>query len=324
MANPITPSSDIPVDSSASSNIDFANLAPYILEKFILVLEASAIIIAGIFAIRYTKKYLKKLETQHEQQRTALNLFEKITSGFIIVITITLALKIVGIDMTLLVSVSILGLSYGLQDIIKNYIAGILILFKSPFRIGDTIRIRDCTGKVEKMDFQYTTLRTFDRKNVTICNSDVMTQAITNHSNSDIRRIEIDVTLGYGSDNLAAFQIFDRLLKNHPLILKSPLFKIIFKKFSDSGIEFSIKAWVKFPCNLQGIKSDLAIQISQAFDEENIYMPYSKGIEADTDYTLTENRRKVLAAFKASPLVTTEPTVDPNFIPEMIDFDEVE
>lgn len=309
---------------SSSENIDFANLGPYLLTNFIHVLEAAGIIIIGLFAIRYAKRYLNKMTTIHAQQKTALNLLEKLFTGFIVVISITLALKVIGLDMTLLVSVSILGLSYGLQDIIKNYVAGILIMFKSPFKIGDLINIKNQTGKVDSIDFQATTLRTADQKHVTIYNSDVMTQSITNYSTSNIRRIDIDLTLGYGSDNLLAFKTFDRIVSAHPSVLKKPAHKIVFKKFSSNGLDFSIRVWVNFPANIMAIKSDLAMQINQAFDEENIFIPFSKDIQLDSDYTFTEKRKNKIAETHKNPIyiddtVNTFPSVG-----ELIDYDEIE
>ncbi|MCC6643360.1 mechanosensitive ion channel [Candidatus Peregrinibacteria bacterium] len=325
---PIT-STQAPLDAGTDgSTIDFANLGPYILTKFIEVLEAALIIIVGLFLIRYAKRYLRKLTVEHEQQKTALNLFEKLLTGFLIVISITLALRTVGIDMTLLVSVTILGLSYGLQDIIKNYVAGILIMFKSPFRIGDTIKIKDHTGKVDKIDFQSTTLRTFDQRDVTIYNSDVMTQSIVNFSRSNIRRLDIDVTLGYGSDHGRAFKIFEKILSSNTNLLQKPSHKVVFKKFDDNGTTFSIRAWVNFPCNILAIKSDLALQISQAFDEANIFIPYEKSIQAESDYTMTEKRQARSNNFgldETSP-DNSVPATSPNPFTagEMIDFDEVE
>jgi len=326
MADQVPPSADIPYNGATTTNsgIDWDKIFPDIYKRFWGVVTGVIIILVSLFLIRLLRKYLSKLQLEHEEQKTAINLFEKIMSGFIIVVSITLALKAVEIDMTLLVSVAILGLSYGLQDIIKNYVAGILILFKAPFRIGDTIRIRDYTGKVDKMDFQSTTLRTFDRRFVTIYNSDVMTQSIVNFSNSTIRRIEIDIQVGYGSNTNSAFKVFDQILKNQKEILKSPIYKIIFKRFTDTGIEFTIRGWVQMPCNVLGIKSELALKINQAFDEQNIFMPYTKGIETDNDYTLTPDRQKSIETFKTSPDLTTEPPIDPNFIPESIDFDEID
>jgi small conductance mechanosensitive channel len=309
---------------SGSDTIDFANLGPYLLTRFITVLEAAAIIIIGIFLIRYAKIYLNKLTIVHAQQKTALNLLEKLFTGFIIVISITLALKTIGLDMTLLVSVLILGLSYGLQDIIKNYVAGILIMFKSPFKIGDLINIKGQTGKVETIDFQATTLRTADQKHVTIYNSDVMTQSITNYSHTTIRRIDIDITLGYGSDNLQAFKIFDRILESHPSVVKKPAHKIVFKQFSTTGVQFSIRAWVNFPSNVMAIKSDIALQISQAFDEEKIYIPFEKTIQIESDYSMTDARKAKIAEMHKNPIYADDLSVGFPPAGELIDFDEIE
>jgi small conductance mechanosensitive channel len=323
MANQIN--TQVPVNSSGSGSdtIDFANLGPYILTKFLLVLEAALIIIAGLFLLRYVKKYLSRLSVEHEQQKTAINLFEKLTTGFVVVISITLALRTVGIDMTLLVSVTILGLSYGLQDIIKNYVAGILIMFKSPFKIGDTIEIKGHVGKIENIDFNSTSLRTFDQKDITIYNNDVMTQSIVNYSRSKLKRIDIDITLGYGSNYLLAFQIFDRILTNNPNILKKPAHKIVFKKFGDNGLVFSIRAWVNFPSNIMAIKSDLALQMSKAFDEENIYMPYTKDAQLEVDYTLTEKRKAEIAQSRQNPIFAINEAPEFPAVGELIDFDEL-
>ena len=288
---------------NGSGTLDWNTLVPTIIGKFIAVLEAALILLAAIFIMRYIRSRFRKMEVEHEQQKTAINLLEKITSGFTVVMAITLALKVVGIDMTLLVSVAILGLSYGLQDIIKNYVAGILILFKSPFKIGDIIKIREHTGRVSNIDFQSTTLQTFDKRHVTIYNSDVMTQSIVNFTRNDLRRQNFDVMIGYGSDVHAALKVFDRILSANTEIQKSPKHSISFKSFGENGPIFTLKFWVKRPCNIHKIKTNLAASISQAFDEDNILTPYSKGIEAEDETILgkiTDNRKKRIETFYQS------------------------
>jgi small-conductance mechanosensitive channel len=298
----VNTSGDIVTEGSA---LDLANLLPTILGKFIAVLEAALIIVVGIVVIRFIRAKLHKIETEHEQQRNAINLFEKITSGFIIVVIITIALKTVGIDMTLLVSVAILGLSYGLQDIIKNYVAGILILFKSPFKIGDIVKIRDFTGKVTKMDFQSTNLQTFDNRNITIYNSDVMTQSIINFSNNTMRRLDFDIMVGYGSDVPTALQVFDKILNGHASVLKNPKYSIIFKKFSNTGPIFTLKFWVQRPCNILKVRTEIAALISQSFDEVKILSPYAKDVQTESEPDLvkmTDERKNRIQAFYQMPL----------------------
>lgn len=291
------------VAAGSSAELDFQEILTNILLKFIDVIEGVLIIIAGLFLIRILKRYLSKIEVTHERQRTALNLFEKITSGFFIVITFTLALKVIGLDLTLIVSVLTLGISFGLRDVIKNYIAGLLILFKSPFEIGDIVKIRSFVGKIEKIEFQSISLRTFDRKEVTIHNSDLLTQPITNFSKTQQARIEISLALGYGSDVRRALQIFDRLLQNHAAILKSPKYSIVLKDFGETGMTVYLRFWVQKPCNVLRVKSELALQIQEAFDEEKLLAPYSREAGLDGAFGMTEARKERLKIFYGQPML---------------------
>lgn len=274
-----------------------------ILLKFIGVLEGVAVIVAGIFVMRLAKRYFLKIETTHERQKTALNLLEKITSGFIIVVSVTLGLKVIGLDLTLIVSVLTLGASFGMRDVIKNYVAGLLILFKSPFEIGDVVKIRSFTGRIEKIEFQSITLRTFDNKEITVHNSDLLTQPITNFSKNNQRRIEVTVRLGYGSDVARALLIFDRILGNNPAVLKMPKYSVVFKGFGETSTTVLIRFWVQRPCNILKIRSGLALQIQEAFDEEKIFAPYAREASLNENYAMTSARKERLSAFYGQPML---------------------
>ena len=309
--------------SSSDGGIDFSGFSATVINKFIEVLEAALVLIITYFIIRYAKSYFTKIETAHEQQRTALNLLEKITIGFILVVGITLALKVVGIDMSILVGVGLLGLSYGLKDIIKNYIAGILIFLKAPYKIGDTVKIKNFVGKVEKMEFQSTSLKTFDHRDITIYNSDIMSQSIENYSRYPMRRMEINVKLGYGTNMERATRIFDKILGTDPAILKNPKYTIIFKKFADNSIVLQLKFWVNVPSNMLAIRSNVAWQINKSFDDANVYSPYNKGVQTTTDFSMTDERKKRIQEFQNNPIFTdTNANPTPGQLaPEMVVID---
>lgn len=281
----------------------FQDIAFDIFLKFISVLEGAAIIIAGIILMRFVKHYFEKIEVTHERQKTAFNLLEKITSGFIIVIAFTLALKIIGLDLSLILGAIMLGLSFGLRDIIKNYIAGLLILFKSPFEIGDIVRIRNFTGKIEKIEFQSITIRTFDRKEITIHNSDLLTQPIVNYSKTEQRRLEIEVTLGYGSDIGRALKIFDKILQNYGAVLKTPKYSILFREFKPTGINILVRFWIQRPCNPLKVRSGISMQIQEAFDEERIFAPYNREAGLVNEYGMTAQRQERLKLFYGQPIL---------------------
>lgn len=285
------------------TEIDWAELASTIFLKFIDVIEAALVIILGILVTKLVKRHLQKIEAAHESQKTALNLFEKIVTGFLLVVTFTLALKIVGLDLTLILSVLTLGLSFGLRDVIKNYVAGLLILFKAPFKIGDIIKIRNFTGHVERIEFQSVTVKTFDHKEITIHNSDLLTQPITNFSRMAERRLEIEVQLGYGTEVARALQIFDRLLSAHPLVLKEPRYSVIFRDFRNTGLIVLIRFWVNRPANVLRIRSEIALQITESFDEAKILAPFAREAGLSEGYGMSEPRKQRLAAFYGQPLL---------------------
>lgn len=285
-----------------SSEIDAADIFISILLKFIDVLAAVGIIIGGLILIKIAKAYIRRIEFTHERQKTALNLLEKISSGFIIVVAFTLALKVIGLDLTLVLSVITLGISFGLRDVIKNYVAGLLILFKSPFEIGDIIKIRSYIGRISKIEFQAVTIITFERKEITIHNSDLLTQPITNFSKAQQSRLEILVPLGYGSDTEKALRIFSTILKNSDTVLKSPKHSIVFKEFHHEGMHVLIRFWVQRPCNILKIRSDLAVKINQAFDEAGILAPYAREAGLSEMYGMSDTRKQQISAFYQQPM----------------------
>lgn len=292
-------------DQAGPTALDYGEIGLNIIYKFIDVLQAVAIIVVTLIVLRYVRRYFQKVELAHEAQRTALNLLEKLVSGFFAVIAVVLALKVVGLDLTLIISSVMLGLSFGLKDIIKNYISGILILFKSPFNIGDIVKIHSYIGKVERIEFQSTTLKTFDNREITIYNKDVLTQSIVNFSKELERRIELIVLLGHGTDLKQAMKVYMALLDAHPKVLKSPKYTVVFRRFIPAGAEIAIRFWVKRPCNILHIRSEIAAQIQSAFDETKVISPFERSVEFNADVGMTKPRQERLQLFYAQPELAT-------------------
>lgn len=285
------------------TDFNFQNFVAEVGLRFLYVIEGIGILIMGAVAIRLARAYLQRIPVANESQRMAINLIEKLITGFLTIVTIMLALKVIGLDLTLLISSLALGLSFGLKDIIKNYVSGILILFKSPFLIGDIVKIKRFTGRVEKIDFQSTTLRTFDNREVTIYNKDILSQSLTNFTKDEIRRIDMSVTLGRGTDVQRAVKVFDAILANHPEVLKDPKWSIVFQKFAESGIRLKIRFWMKRTANILKIRSEIAFGIEKAFDESHIFTSYQTTVQFTTNHTLTEDRQKRIQGFYSLPMM---------------------
>ena len=303
-------------DSTSGGNMDLSNIGNTVASKFSEFIEAAIVLVIMFFVIYWIKRYITKIETQHDQQRTALNVVEKLLVGFVLVIGITIALKIVGIDMSVLVGVGLVGLSYALKDIIQNYVAGILIFLKAPFKIGDVVKIKNYVGRVDKMEFQSTSLKTFDHRDITIYNSDIMSQSIENYSRHNMRRLEIDVGLGYGTDIQKVTKIISVILENNTSVLKDPKFSISFKSFTNNSMIVKVKFWVPVPSNFLSIRSDIAWKINQTFDESTIFGPFQRAFQAASDFTLTPERQNRIKEFYNSPMFSNPtPNVNPTTPP---------
>ncbi|MFA6527976.1 MAG: mechanosensitive ion channel family protein [Candidatus Gracilibacteria bacterium] len=303
----------------------FSDISMAIFGKFVEVAEAVVILAVVYFVMKWVRRYFSKIETAHEQQKTALNFLERIINGFLLVIGVTIALKTVGLDVSLLVSVGVLGLSYGLKDVIKNYVAGIIIFFKAPFKIGDIVKIKKFVGKIERMDFQSTGLKTFDNRDITIYNSDIISESIENYSRLPVRRMEIDVRFGYGTDLEKAKIALENILKSEPAIQLKPKYSIVFRKFAQDAVVLQMRFWVSSPSNMLAVKSSVAFKIHQIFDEETVFSPYVKSIENDKSFAQGAETKSKLKEFLVGPVTvgTEQPAlVLAEAMPDIADSDE--
>ncbi len=195
-----------------------------------------------------------------------------------IILGIIAALQQIGFDVTsFLAGLGILGftLGFALQDVSKNFIAGLLLLWQQPFDIGDTIKVADFTGTVVDIEIRATEMITLDGLYVNIPNGDVFTSAIVNYTREKTRRIELNVGVAYGTDLEKAQQIALQAISETPGVLPEPAPTVIYKTFGDSSINFTAYYWIDTtePGYLGGM--DQGVQsINTAFEREGIEIPF--------------------------------------------------
>jgi small-conductance mechanosensitive channel len=220
-----------------------------------------------------------------------------ITVGFVI------ALVVLGIDltkMTLLVSALGVGIGFGLQTIVNNFVCGLILLFERPLRVGDTIELGGQEVKIAKIGLRSTTVRTFDRADVIVPNTDLITNQVTNWTLTDRHaRGVIPVGVAYGSDVPLVIQILKECALAHPGVMKSPEPRILFRSFGDSALNFELRVWVTEVDNRIEIESDLHQEIERRFRQAGIEIPFP---QRDLHVRSVENTNNVAATVRA-PLV---------------------
>ncbi len=176
-----------------------------------------------------------------------------------------------------LAGLGILGFTVGfaLQDVMKNFAAGVLLLLQKPFRIGDNISVAGFDGTVTAIDLRSTEIRTFDGRTVIVPNADVLNHAIINFTRSVNRRVELPVGVAYGSDLEQVQKLAMDAVGQVPGLLSDPAPQVVFRNFGDSSINFTVFYWVDtaqiglFAAQDAGLKL-----IKRAFQEQGIEIPY--------------------------------------------------
>jgi potassium efflux system protein len=161
---------------------------------------------------------------------------------------IVIALNTMGIrwsNLQWLIAALGVGLGFGLQEIVANFISGLIVLFERPFGIGDTVTVGEIHGTVTRIRIRATTIMDWDRKELIVPNKEFITGRLINWSLSDkVIRIKIPVGIAYGSDTELAEKILLKAAKANPLVLDSPEPDAVFLRFGDNTLNFELRVYI--------------------------------------------------------------------------------
>jgi potassium efflux system protein len=162
---------------------------------------------------------------------------------------IVIALNAMGLrwsNLQWLIAALSVGLGFGLQEIVANFVSGLIVLFERPFRVGDTVTVGEIHGTVTRIRIRATTIMDWDRKELIVPNKEFITGRLINWSLSDqIIRIKVPVGIAYGSDTDLAEQLLLKAAKTNPLVLKTPDPVAVFLRFGDNTLNFELRVYIK-------------------------------------------------------------------------------
>lgn len=167
------------------------------------------------------------------------------------------------------------GIGFGMQEIVSNFVSGLILLVERPFKIGDTVRVGDVEGHVRKIKIRATTILTFDNVALLVPNKDFISQAVVNVRHTDPKvRCTIKVGVHYDSDVDLVRQTLLEVARGNPEVLHKPRAKAMFVNFGDNALEFELRVWVADPDHRLHVPSDLRFAIMAAFRERGIEIAY--------------------------------------------------
>lgn len=167
------------------------------------------------------------------------------------------------------------GIGFGLQGVVANFVAGLVLMFERPIQPGDTVDVGGTSGTVGEIGLRATTIRTFDGADVVVPNSALVTNNLTNWTLRDAsRRIEIHVGVAYGANPGEVIEILRTTASQTPGVASRPAPAALFMEFGHHALDFSVRAWTYDADNWLNIRSDLAMRIHRALGEAGIEIPY--------------------------------------------------
>jgi potassium efflux system protein len=167
------------------------------------------------------------------------------------------------------------GLGFGLQEIVANFICGLIVLFERPFRVGDTVTIGDINGTVSRIRIRATTVVDWDRKELIVPNKEFIVGRLINWSLSDKNiRIRIPVGIAYGSDTKLAEELLVQTARKNPRVLSEPVPEAIFMGFGDNSLDFELRVYINGIENWWPMLHELNVAIDNAFKEAGVTIAF--------------------------------------------------
>jgi small-conductance mechanosensitive channel len=200
-----------------------------------------------------------------------------LTGYAILLVGFLIALAAAGIEMSqfaILAGAFGVGIGFGLQNVVNNFVSGLILLFERPIQVGDLIELDQLLGTVERIGIRSSTVRTFDGAEVILPNATLIDSRVTNWTLSDqLRRFEVAVGVTYGTDPTRVLDILQTVAKSSSDVLDTPEPTILFLGFGDSSLDFSLRAWTQSDGFLAA-KSRATVAVYAALNEAGIEIPF--------------------------------------------------
>jgi small-conductance mechanosensitive channel len=246
--------------------------------SFIGILAASFIITSFISFLLDGKEINLKIVKLPKGIPAAISL---VIRYFILAFGFILALSVLGIDLSkfnLMAGALGLGIGFGLQNIVSNFISGIILVFERPILPGDSVEVNKLLGTVKKIGVRSSKISTYEGAEVVVPNNNLISNDLINWTLSDnIKRIEIVVGTSYDSDPNRILKLLVEIALGHEDVLETPQPKALFSQFGESSLDFRLLFWVHFEKGLQ-TKSDVTLGIYNKFKELNIEIPFPQRV----------------------------------------------
>lgn len=276
------------------------------------------VFVAGYFLTRWFQRWLDGSVMERGRLDAGVRNSIKTVVGYVgIAVAVLIGVSAAGIDLSSLALVAgglSLGVGFGLQNIVSNFVSGLILLVERPFKSGDWIVAGGVSGTVKKISVRATEIETFQRQSVILPNSELINSAVGNWTHKNrLGRVDIPIGASYNADPRVVHRVLTEIAEAHPTILKNPEPMAVFMGFGDSSLNFELRFYLADVMSQLAIQNDIRFTIYERFKEEGIEIPFpQQDLHIRTGSLSGEapkpaRRKPAAAAKKAEPPKEAEP-----------------
>jgi small conductance mechanosensitive channel len=219
-------------------------LIEYVINHAGALVSAAVIVVVGFIAAGWIGKLFERWLSRKAMEPPVRMLLTRIVRLLVVALTLVVALGTAGMDVTALIAgigVAGVGVGLALQGVLGNLVAGMTIIFTKPFRVGEYIEIAGVSGQVKQIELFSTMLLHSDMSRVMIPNRKLVGEIL--HNYGQIRQLDLNVGVGYGTDVDSAQKIVREIFVANPRVLKDPAPVVGIAALGDSSIQIMVKPW---------------------------------------------------------------------------------
>lgn len=247
------------------------------------LITAIIIIGVGFLLTKYLTKLIIKTMKKGKVEPTVKSFLGSMIRVGLKILVIICALGTLGIDMTSIITVlgtATVAIGLALKDSMANIASGVLIIINKPFKVGDYLSTEGLEGNVHKIEMMYTTLMSFDGKEIILPNSRVTSNNVINYNVEGHRRLDLPFSISYDDSIVEAKDAIMEILNSDKRILLEPELPLVgVDSHGESGINLIVKLWCR-PEDYWSLRYDIPEKVKYAFDKHGITIPYNR-LEVD-------------------------------------------
>lgn len=236
------------------------------------------IFISRFIAKKTSELVIFKILNKEQFELGRKDAIAKIISYVIYILGIMIALQTLGINLSALLAggaILAVGIGFGVQNLVSNFISGILILFEQPIKKNDFVEVDSVLGVIDEISIRSTTIRTLDNITIIMPNSKFITEKVINWTHNENKsRISIKIGVSYNSDINLVEKLLLEVANKEEFVINEPKPLVYFNEFGDSSLNFELLVWVVEPIRHRFIKSKLNFAVFNSLKSNNIEIPF--------------------------------------------------